>query len=138
MKKLLIALVLGLGLIGFSADAQQAGVTTNTKTVPINISTATTTKIIGNAGSHEIAVTHYLIWSSGTTNLTWEYGTTTTTPCDTGTTALSGPIALVATSAASVGNGAAAILHAPPGNDVCILTSAGVQISGHATYNASF
>lgn len=138
MKKLLTALVLGLGLIGFSADAQQAGVTTNTKTVSINISTATTTKIIGNAGSHEIAVTHYFVMAGGTGNITWEYGTTVSTPCDTGTTVMSGPIPLVANSGMSVGNGAAAILHAPPGNDVCILTSAGVQISGHATYNASF
>lgn len=104
-------------------------------TAPVSVATGTTTQIVaGTSTGAAIHVTAYLLYAGGTGNATWEYGAKTTNPCDTGTTALSGILNMTAQTHVEMGNGAGTIFFVPPGNALCLLTSASVQISGHVSY----
>lgn len=100
--------------------------------VPINISTATTTQLVAASGSAAIYVTSYDVVAGGTGNFTLEYGAGSN--CGTGTTPLTGPYPLTAQSGIAKGSGIAAILKVPAGNALCALTSAAVQMSGSLSY----
>jgi len=105
----------------------QAGVS-----VPINISTATTTQLVAAAAGRSIYVTAWDVIAAGTGNITLEYGTGSN--CGTGTTALTGAYNLTAQTGISKGNGLGPVLVAPAGNALCALTSAAVQMSGSVAY----
>ena len=62
--------------------------------VPINISTATTTQLVPRPSGKTIYVTAWDVIAAGTTNFTLEYGTGTN--CGAGTTALTGAYGLAA------------------------------------------
>jgi hypothetical protein len=100
----------------------------------INVSTATTTQLVAISGTTKIYVTSFDVIAGGTGNITFEYGTQTTNPCDTGTTALTGPYNLTAQAGISKGDGVGAVLVVPAGNALCVLTSAAVQMSGSVSY----
>jgi len=105
----------------------QAGVS-----VPINISTATTTQLVAAAAGKSIYVTAWDVIAAGTGNITLEYGTGSN--CGTGTTALTGAYNLTAQTGISKGNGLGPVLVAPAGNALCALTSAAAQTSGSVAY----
>jgi hypothetical protein len=105
----------------------QAGVS-----VPINISTATTTQLVAAVASKAIYVTAWDVIAAGTTNFTFEYGTGSN--CAGGTTALTGAYSLVAQFGAAKGSGLGPVLVVPAGNALCAVSSAAVQVSGSLAY----
>jgi hypothetical protein len=100
----------------------------------INISTATTTQLVAGSSGLKTYVTGWDVIAGGTGNITLEYGTQTTNPCDTGTTTLTGAYPLVAQAGISRGGALGAIYIVPAGNALCALTSAAVQMSGSVSY----
>lgn len=108
--------------------------TLSAPSAPINISTATTTKLVAGVSGKSTLVLHWDAVAAGTGNLTLEYGTTTTTACDTGAVALTGPYPLAAQARVEAGNGQGEIFALPAGADLCAVTSAAVQYSGSVTY----
>lgn len=100
--------------------------------VPISISTATTTQLIALVAGKNIFVTSWNVISGGTGTITLVYGTGTS--CGTGTTSLTGAYPLIAQAGIVVGNGLGNVLIVPPGNALCATTSAAVQMSGSVAY----
>ena len=100
----------------------------------INTSSATTTQLIAGSSGQKIYVTRWDVIAGGTGNITLEYGTQTTNPCDTGTTTLTGAYPLVAQAGISNGGGLGSIYTIPAGNALCAVTSAAVQMSGSVSY----
>jgi hypothetical protein len=100
--------------------------------VPINISTATTTQLVSGQTSQSIYVTHWDALAAGTGNLTFEYGTGSS--CGSGTQVITGAYNLIAQAGLSVGAGLGPIFIVPAGNALCALTSAAVQVSGVVSY----
>ncbi len=100
--------------------------------VAINISTATTTKLITGITSRWVYITSFNVISGGTGNIQLVYGTGST--CGTGQVALTGAYNLTAQAGLVVGSGTAPVLVVPTGNDVCVITSAAVQMSGSIAY----
>lgn len=104
---------------------------------PINISTATTTKIISLTSGKNTYICSFHLFSAGTQNAAWISGTKVTNECDTstagltgGTTAASGYNFTAQTGIATSGGNVPIIATATTGKDVCIITSAAVQLSG--------
>jgi hypothetical protein len=100
--------------------------------VPINISTATTTQLVAGISGKAIYVTAWDLIAAGTTSFTFEYGTGAN--CAVGTTALTGPYGLVAQFGATKGGGLGPVLVVPAGNTLCAVNSAAVQVSGSLAY----
>ena len=100
--------------------------------VPINISTATTTLLVAASGSTQIYVTSFNVVAAGTGNITLEYGTGSS--C-TGTHALTGPYNLTPQAGVSTGSGLGPILITPASQALCAVTSNAVQMSGSLSYN---
>jgi hypothetical protein len=100
--------------------------------IPINISTATTTQLVAAAGGKAIYVSAWDVMAGGTGNITLEYGTGSN--CGTGTTALTGAYPLTAQQGIAKGNGLGPVLIVPAGDALCALTSAAVQMSGSLAY----
>jgi hypothetical protein len=102
-----------------------------------SISTATTTAVqVAAASAVAGRVTHiraFLLVAAGATTVKFEYGTQGTNPCDTGTTALTGAMTLASGTQLSV---AAPIdlFIAPSGQQLCIVQTGSVQLSGFVTY----
>lgn len=117
-----------IGLIGIDVSKGMSAPTS----IPIDISTATTTQLIALNGSTKTFITSFNLIVSGTGTARFVYGTGTN--CATGTTNLTGAYPLTAQAGLVVGDGGAAILIAPPGKAVCITTSAAIQYSGSLVY----
>ncbi len=100
--------------------------------VPINISTSTTTQLIALQTNQTLYITSWDVMAGGTGNFTLEYGTGSS--CGTGTTVLTGAYPLIAQAGISKGNGLGPVLIVPPGNALCALTDANVQYSGSVSY----
>jgi hypothetical protein len=100
--------------------------------LPINLSTATTTQLVAAVSGKAIYVTAWDVIAAGTTNFTFEYGTGTN--CVAGTTPLTGPYSLVAQFGAAKGSGLGPVLVVPAGNALCAVNSATVQVSGSLAY----
>jgi hypothetical protein len=100
--------------------------------VPINISTATTTQLVAGIGGKAIYVTAWDVIAAGTTNFTFEYGTGAN--CTIGTAPLTGAYPLVAQFGAAKGGGLGPVLVVPAGNALCAVNSAAVQVSGSLAY----
>jgi hypothetical protein len=105
---------------------------------PVNSAAAQNLKIISNAAGKYTYVCAYELQSAGTNNVAVVYGTGTN--CATGTTALIGGSTAAAgynfTAQTGIvrGDGNGVLFKVPPPNDVCIITSAAVQLSGSMTY----
>lgn len=100
--------------------------------VPINVSTATTTQLVAASSGKVIYVYNWNVIAGGTGNITLEYGTGGS--CGTGTTALTGAYPLIAQAGISSSGGLAPVLVVPASNALCALTSAAVQMSGSVAY----
>jgi hypothetical protein len=121
----------GSGLPTGSAGAN-TGLIQATASIPINISTATTTQLIAASGSTKIYVTAWDVIAAGPGSITIEYGTGTN--CAIGATPLTGAYPLTAQSGEAHGTGLGPILIVPAGNALCALTSQAVQMSGSVAY----
>jgi len=106
--------------------------------VAVAISTATTTLLV-TGGTPYTSSQVYVCGFNGTIagtspTLKLEYGTTTTNPCDTGTTALSGTLAPTTGSTLAIGYGGT-ILTVPAGNNFCVVTGGTTpSLQGVLTY----
>jgi hypothetical protein len=100
--------------------------------VPINITSATTTQLVAGVSGKAIFVTAWDVIAAGTTNFTFEYGTGTN--CAVGTTALTGAYSLVAQFGAAKGSGLGPVLVVPAGNALCAVSSSTAQVSGSLAY----
>ena len=117
---------------GAVSSGNLTGIIQADKSVAINVSTATTTSLVGLSGTTKIYVTSFDVVAGGTGNITFEYGTGAN--CGTGTTPLTGAYNLTAQSGLSKGSGLGPVLVIPAGNALCVLTSAAVQMSGSVSY----
>lgn len=140
----LIALALGVSLSNAQQSTRAICYTSNGincisaiasyTTIPIAISSATTTKIIAAVSGQSIYVTSWDGISSATGTFKWIYGTSVTTPCDTGSHDLTGAYAFGASSVFSKGNGLGSIITVPSGNDLCAVSTSTINIQGSVSY----
>lgn len=107
--------------------------------VPINISTAVSTKIVTKTSAKKTYVCSLFLLSAGTQNVALIEGTKTTNECDTstagmmgGTTAATGQQLTAQVGFVLPGTGYAQAATANQNFDVCLITSAAVQLSGVA------
>ena len=116
------------------AHAQNAGyiVPSTMASAAINISTATTTKVITGIAGRWTYITSFNVIAGGSGNFQLVYGTGSN--CGTGQTNLTGAYNLTAQAGLVVGSGIAPALVIPIANDVCVITSAAVQMSGSIAY----
>lgn len=114
------------------AGAQRTTLSQDSASVPINISTATTTQLIPASGSTNIYVTSMDVIAGGTGNITFQ-------SADTGgacanPVALTGAYPLTAQAGIAKGSGIGAVWKLPAGKALCALTSQAVQMSGSVSY----
>jgi hypothetical protein len=117
---------------GANTGGNLTGIIQAGASVPINISTATTTQLVAGVSGKAIYVTAWDVIAAGTTNFTFEYGTGSN--CAVGTTALTGAYGLVAQFGAAKGGGLGPVLVVPAGNALCAVNSAAIQVSGSLAY----
>lgn len=121
-----------------SATVNPCAIVTPTS-VPVNISTATTTRIIAPSASNKTYICSMFLIAAGTQNVGIVEGTGGTCGTGTagvigGTTAATGPN-LTAQAGFTLGNGLGAVAATAGTNvDFCLITSAAVQLSGVVTY----
>ena len=129
MRKL--SLVLGLLLWSGLAWAQPV-IPLTQASVPITISTATTTQLVALKSGQSIYVTAVDIIAAGTGNIQFVYGTGTA--CATGQGNITGNYNLTAQVGFTKGNGAGVLWVVPQGNALCAVTSAAVAMPGSLAY----
>jgi hypothetical protein len=118
-------------LAGFRSGANMVAAPMPSATVPVAMSTATTTQHVALSGSTLIYVTSVSLIANGTTNATFVYGTGTN--CGTGTTSLTGAYKLTAQVGLTMAGGMPVFV-VPAGQALCVTNSAAVAIDGHITY----
>ena len=129
MRKLWLA----LGLLFFIGPAQAQPVIPLTQfSVPITISTATTTQLVALKAGQSIYVTAVDIIAAGTGNIQFVYGTGTN--CGTGQGNVTGNYQLIAQVGFTKGNGSGVLWVVPAGNALCAVTSANVSMPGSLAY----
>lgn len=122
----------GAVMSGARSGANMVELTQASASVPINVSTATTTQLVALSGSTVIRVTSFDVIAGGSGSITFVYGTGTN--CGTGTTSLTGAYPLTAQAGIAKGSGLGPVLIVPAGNALCVTTSAAVQMSGSVSY----
>lgn len=100
--------------------------------VPVNISTSTTTQLVALSGTTQVRVTSYDVMAGGTG--TFQLVSGTGTACATGQQPLTGAYPLTAQAGIAKGSGIGTILKAPAGNAVCAVTVGAVQYSGSLSF----
>jgi hypothetical protein len=106
----------------------------------VAISTTTTaTLLVPPSGSTQIYVTALDLRANTAGNFSLVHGSTTSTPCDTGTVAITGTYNFEAQSDLSQNGGAQPLYVIPPGNALCAMTSgapagASVSMAGSLSY----
>ena len=123
----------GSGLPTGGANSGGSLVQASASTV-INIASATTMQLVAGVSGQKIYVTAWDVIAGGSGTITLEYGTQTTSPCDTGTTPLTGPYPLIAQAGLAKSSGLSPVFVVPAGAQLCARTSAAVQMSGSVSY----
>jgi hypothetical protein len=123
----------GSGLPTGGANSGGSLVQATSSTV-INIASATTMQLVAGVSGRKIYVTAWDVIAGGSGTITLEYGTQTTSPCDTGTTPLTGPYPLIAQAGLAKSSGLSPVFVVPAGAQLCARTSAAVQMSGSVSY----
>ena len=100
--------------------------------LPAANTTAGTTQIVALNGATLIYVTSFDVMSSGTTNVSFVYGTGTN--CGAGQTVLTGIYPLTAQAGIAKGAGVGTILKVPSGQALCVTNSGNLQIGGSVSY----
>lgn len=138
MKSRILVAFFALVLLAGIARANDpcADSTVGKTTVPVAVSTATTTKLVDvPTGGKSTALCKCDLTVAGTTpTIKFEYGTRGSADCDTGTTALSGSFAPTAGSFLPIG-GSYTAAWTPAGNQLCLVsTGTGASVQGVCTY----
>lgn len=120
------------GSISYATTAAAGSAVSATASAAITMSSATTTRFITASGSTATYITSFDMIAAGTTNATLVYGTGSN--CATGLTAMTGAYPLTAQVGLGMGDGVGAVLFAPASQDVCVVNSAAVQLSGSLSY----
>jgi hypothetical protein len=137
MRKLCAALLVYLGLASAALAQNSVFVPATTASIPITISTATTTKLVTNPGNttgpaKSIYVTAIDIIAAGSGNIQFIAGTGAT--CGTGTVNITGNYNLTAGVGFTKGTGNGVVWVVPPGLDLCAVSSAAVNLPGSLAY----
>jgi hypothetical protein len=132
MKKLGVVFILLLGCVTAALAQSPIYPVITTASAVINISSATTTKLVSGITGQRIYPTAISVDVAGANVLTFEYGTGTN--CGTGTTAITGPYTLTSGVPLHIGSGSAPVLIIPPGNDLCVVTAATAAAGGFVAY----
>lgn len=104
-----------------------------TKSAVVNVAAAATTVIIPLAAGTTTRVCGVYLVANGTTNVTFQNGTGAT--CGTGTNTLSGPLGLITGTPFNANAGWGYMFKASAAaNDVCLVNSAAIQVSGWISY----
>lgn len=114
-------------MVGGRSGANLVSFPVSDTTAPITMSTATTTQFIALSGSTKTYIDNLSIIAGGTTNVTLVYGTGSN--CVTSPGNLTGAYPLIANAGLVLQR-----IVVPAGQAFCVTSSAGVQVSGHATY----
>jgi hypothetical protein len=151
MKKVIILAALA-AILTISSIAQ-VGPTGSTQTYPygsdpcqnssiaklpaaVSITTATTTEVVAASAGKKVWVcgfTGSLVGTSATVQ--FEYGTKTTTACDTGATVLSGALQLPSTAKIISTQQGFSLLVTPASQEICLVTTGtGINVSGTIQY----
>ncbi len=127
------AMSVALSLISIHPASAQLAPTE--RSVAINIRAAATTQLVAASGVTLIYVTSWDVLANSAGVFTLEYGTTTTNPCDTGTTALTGTYSFAAQSGISRSGGFRPLFIIPQGNALCVISSgASASFAGSLSY----
>lgn len=132
MRKALASAVAALAVGAFSVAHAQGTPWVAAYSVPINTAAAATVQLVPAVAGKSIQVSSFDFIANGATTLQFEYGTGAY--CGTGTVALTGPYPLAAQAGLAKGNGTGVVLFIPPGNALCAVNSAAVQVSGSVAY----
>ncbi len=127
LKWIGLALALSLG----SAHAQPV-IPLTQASVPIAVTTNTTTQLVALKSGQSILVTAVAVISSGTGDIQFVAGTGTN--CATGQTTLTGNIPLTAQVGFAPGSGIGVILVVPKSQALCIVTDQSVNMEGWLAY----
>ncbi len=104
----------------------------SSKSVPINLSAATTTEIIAAVNGSSILVTSWDVIDGAAETFQLVYGTGVN--CSAGQQPLTGPYPLIAQAGLAKGNGSGVILRVPTSNALCAIKSQAAQSSGSMSY----
>ncbi|MGC2783859.1 MAG: hypothetical protein WA397_08515 [Roseiarcus sp.] len=123
----LIVSTLGVRAFGPSGTSVAISITTNS------------TQLVAPSASTQIYVTAWDVRANTAGNFSLVYGTTTSTPCDTGTVALTGTYNFASQSSLSRDGGVQPLYVIPSGNALCAVTSgapasASVSMAGSLSY----
>lgn len=132
MRKLSAALLIYFGLASAALAQTAGGVPATMYSVPITISTATTTLLATGIPGKSIYITHADVVAGGTGSIQFIAGTGAT--CGTSTVNLTGAYNLVAQVGFVIGTGYGAVIVAPKGFSICAVTSAAVAMPGTIAY----
>lgn len=99
--------------------------------VPVAISTATTTQLVALSGTTKVYVCGFTGAVTATNTLTFEYGTGSA--CGTGTTALTGAMVLPV-GVTAIGNSGGTVMSGIAGNALCVLSGTTGAVNGVLTY----
>lgn len=128
----LLGLLIGWALV-LSPDARAQSVIPQTQaSIPITVSTATTTQLVAAITGKSIYVTSATIVAAGTGNIQFVYGTGTN--CATNQGNVTGNFQLTAQTGFATGDGTGIVWVVPQGNALCITTSAAVAMPGVLAY----
>lgn len=130
---MLIVIALSAVLFLGTQPANVLGVPNTVTTNDINVSTSGDVQLVAASGSQAIYVTHYHLFSSGTTTAQWDYGTSVN--CGSGTTTIDGPMSFIAQTGIAEGSGLGAVIAVPAGNALCLnLGTGSVQVGGSISW----
>jgi hypothetical protein len=129
------AMLVALSLISIHPASAQLVPTERSVAINIRAAATTTMQLVASSGSTQIYVTSWDVLANSAGEFTLEYGTKTTNPCDTGTTALTGAYSFAAQSGISRSGGAQPLYIIPQGNALCVASSgATASFAGSLSY----
>jgi len=129
------AILVVLSLISIHPASAQLVPTERSVAINIRAAATTTTQLVASSGSTQIYVTSWDVLANSAGGFTLEYGTKTTNPCDTGTTALTGTYSFAAQSSISRSGSAHPLYIIPQGNALCVASSgASASFAGSLSY----
>ena len=123
-----------VSLYAAGSGATPGAVTAPDSSIPITTASATTIQVIAGVAGKSVYVTDLDVMAAGTTNVTFSHGTQTTTPCDTASGALTGAFPLTAGAKISHAGAFGAFWTLPTGQQLCMTSSAAIQVSGWVSY----
>lgn len=132
MRNTIAALLLYLGLASAALAQQSVFVPATMASIPITVSTATTTLLVTGLPGKSIYVTAVDIIAAGTGNIQFIAGTGAT--CGTGTVNITGNYNLTAQTGFTKAAGNGAVWALAQGLSLCIVTSQAVGMPGSLSY----